>query len=1032
MTGLIKSPLKINFAGGTDTKTDPNQVPAGRFLSLVNMNYTEAGALTKRNGYSANVFPAISGSNQLASYSNALISLGSTLSSYSPALNLWENPKPLTPITLSTQALVRGGDNLTSIDSAVAGGLTCSVYTELNPVGDYNIYYQVIDQASGQTIVKETHVSSNANVGVFRPFAPVTSGSLPAGTSSGGPRVFVMGGYFVIIYVDNGSTTALVMYLAIPVANPTASPTVGLLATPEGDQVYDGFVLNNVLYVTFSGTSQVLYVASLNTSFATASHAVIAQAGSGSIDFAAMCADANGTQFWLSYITRSQAAGGGTVALVTSVFSLTFGLLGTSSTSLGGTGGSRFITLVNYSLAANSSVSALNEPTAPGTAGTVYDIQPSVFTYPYAYAAGTVTLGTISNPIYGLAIASKPLTYSGNVYIFCTLFSANQPTYFLMPLSGLTVANSSKPVAEFAYSNAGTNYTQVNKGASPFFSTVTVVGNTALFPYLYIDLVTPSSAANATVGVYGSAGGNLITLNLAPTNLPSAEAGLNLNFSSGVTFAWDGNTLCEQTFFYYPDRVTTSESTTTGATMALGTYLYQVIYEWTDNRGNVFNSAPSIPVQVTLTTGDNSAVITISSLNQTYKPAGFGGVQTVNIKVYRYSAAQPVYYLTGTVSNQSNPNLDTIFKDTNSNALILGNEILYTTGGTLSDDPPPSFTAFATYDSRLWGIDAEDPNLLWFSKQLIETAPVEWSSFLTYYVPPVIGIGGNTGPITGITPMDDKFIVFKKSAIYYIVGAGPDNTGANSQYSSPQSIVSTVGTTNPSSIVVTPNGIMFQSDKGIWLLGRDLSTSYIGAPVEAFNSYTITSAQVIPGTTQVRFTTNQPGFILVFDYYFGQWAWFTGITTNIVYSTAQYQNLYTFIDTTGTVYQETPGAYIDGASNLVTMSFQTGWLALQGLQGFQRAYQIFLLGQYLSAHTMTISAAYNYAPAPTQTDTLTPAGSGVEQYRLFLTQQKCEAIQITAQENLTIAGAGLSLSGMILLVGAKRAYPKGIPSSSVQ
>ena len=74
--------------------------------------------------------------------------------------------------------------------------------------------------------------------------------------------------------------------------------------------------------------------------------------------------------------------------------------------------------------------------------------------------------------------------------------------------------------------------------------------------------------------------------------------------------------------------------------------------------------------------------------------------------------------------------------------------------------------------------------------------------------------------------MDDKLIIFKKDAIYYITGTGPDNTGANGTFSDATFITSTVGCANPSSIVLMPNGIMFQSDKGIWLLDRQLGTTY--------------------------------------------------------------------------------------------------------------------------------------------------------------------------------------------------------------
>ena len=132
---------------------------------------------------------------------------------------------------------------------------------------------------------------------------------------------------------------------------------------------------------------------------------------------------------------------------------------------------------------------------------------------------------------------------------------------------------------------------------------------------------------------------------------------------------------------------------------------------------------------------------------------------------------------------------------------IVGNALIYTTGSVVEDIAAPASTASALFNNRLWLVDAEDQNLLWFSKQVIEAVPVEMSDLLTLYVAPTSGAQGSTGVITALAPMDDKLIIFKRDAIYYINGTGPDNTGANSQYSDPIFITSAVGCNNPSSIV---------------------------------------------------------------------------------------------------------------------------------------------------------------------------------------------------------------------------------------
>jgi hypothetical protein len=352
----------------------------------------------------------------------------------------------------------------------------------------------------------------------------------------------------------------------------------------------------------------------------------------------------------------------------------------------------------------------------------------------------------------------------------------------------------------------------------------------------------------------------------------------------------------------------------------------------------------------------------------------------------------------------------------------------------------------------LWGIDAEDPNLLWYSKQVIEATPVEMSDLFTIYVAPSIGSQGSTGDMTCLAPMDDKLIIFKANALYYMNGTGPDNLGANSQYSPPLFITSVVGSSNQQSIVFIPDGLIFQSEtaifedrvvtNGLWLLNRGMSVTYIGAPVESLtNEGSVQSAVTIPGTTQVRFTLSS-GIILMYDYYFQQWGTFEGAAS---LSSTSYQNLHTLLDENSNILQQTPDSYIDN-SNPVLMSFETSWINLAGLQGYQRAYFFYLLGEYLSPHFLQVGISYDYNPSIVQSVTITPdnyslpygdqspygqgtygGASRVEQWRIFFANQRCQAFKLTIQEIFdnslgVAAGPGLTISGLNCLVAVARGF----------
>jgi hypothetical protein len=480
--------------------------------------------------------------------------------------------------------------------------------------------------------------------------------------------------------------------------------------------------------------------------------------------------------------------------------------------------------------------------------------------------------------------------------------------------------------------------------------------------------------------------------------------------------------------------------TTTGANIQAGSY----ITDFDSMAGTITLNLPA-----TATASTNSLSITsicsvtldVPTLRLTYKTAN-----PIKIEIFRWSVAQQSFFQVTSIHNPliNDTTVDSLsFTDTLSDNQILGNSLIYTTGGVVENIGAPSFNAITLFDDRLWGIDAEDPNLLWFSKQVIEATPVEMSDLLTFYVAPTTAAQGSTGPMKCIAPMDGNLIIFKQNAIYYINGTGPDNTGQNNQYSPPIFITSTVGTTNQQSIVYTDAGLMFQSDKGIWMVLRNVQQAvYIGAPVEQLTlNARVNSATVIPGTTQVRFTLDS-GITLMYDYFYQQWGTFKNVPA---ISSTLYQELHTYLNSAGQIFQETAGSYLDGSSP-VLMSITTGWLHIAGISGYQRIYEFQLLGSYISPHKLAVQVAYDFAN-PIQQSIITPtnytgtfgsdslfgqtspfAGPGtLEQWRVQTEVQKCQTFQITINELFdpsfgTAAGAGFTLSGINCVIGVKKGY----------
>lgn len=1030
---LQKNPVNLNFNQGLDTKTDPKQVQLGKFLELNNSVFGTDGMLQKRNGYQPLAPLPTTDSTYLTTLNGNLTAVGTSISAYSTSSNDWVSKGNIQPLELSTLPLIRNSVNQSQTDTAIStSGLVCTAYTEVN-AGVSTIKYAIADSTTGQNIVSPRVI-------------PVSTG-----VPTGSPRTFVLGNYFIIVFTNLITATSHLQYIAISITDPsivTTNTDIASAYTSATTVAWDGVVYENTLYVGYNTTSggQSIKVASLSSNrVATGGAPSLAVTFAGEIaTMMSLCVDStilSSPAIFVSYYDTASSVGKSlavdqnlhTLMSPTSVIT-TGSILNITSSSQNNTCSIFYEVTNNYSYDSGvpTHYIASRTVTKPMTI-TVGIVSP---------AAGSAASGIVR--LRSVGLASKSCIINNTIYFLATYSSAYQPTYFLV--NGNSTAASPLIAAKLAYGNGG-GYLLTG------LPQISVNDNVAQVPYLIKDLIaavnkdTNIPDGTQTAGVYSQTGINLSTFVVGTEGISSSEIASSLHLTGGFIWMYDGYLPVEHGFFVYPDNIEATWSDTGGNIEAkpdgitnTNAYFYQAVYEWSDNQGNIHRSAPSIPISVTTTGAGTTGSITVNvpTLRLTYKTAN-----PVKIVIYRWSVDQQIYYQVTSISSAilNDTTTDSItFVDTMSDSAILGNSIIYTTGGVAENVAAPASNLMTLFDTRMWVVDAEDPNLLWFSKQVIETTPVEFSDLFTIYVAPTTGVQGSTGPTTAICGMDDKLIVFKKDAIYYINGRGPDNTGANNQYSEPIFITSTVGCDNQASIVLMQNGVMFQSDKGIWLLGRDLSTNYIGAPVEIFNTSEVKSATNVPQTTQIRFPIAL-GKTLMYDYYYNQWGTFTGVPA---ISSCIFQGLETFLNQYGQVYQETPGVYLDG-SNPVLLSFTTSWVSLGGLQGFERFYEMYLLGTYYTPFFLDVNIGYDYNPSITQNIQVTPDnytpdygdeanwGSGnawggpgnVFEAEIFPEVQKCESFQITINEvydrsSGVVAGQGLSLSGLNMIVGVKK------------
>jgi hypothetical protein len=1075
---LQKQALNIPFGQGIDTKTDPNQVQLGKFLNLSNAVFNSAGLLQKRNGFRILPNSPSTETTTLSIQNENLVAIGSVLQSYATSTQQWITKGDYQEVSLEVDHLVRSTNSQSACDMVVAANnACCTVY--LDSTGAY--FYTVSDAVTGEVIVPAVQLPSGATIA----------------------KVGNLGNSFIVTFFRQVGVIRKLQYIAIPSFQPQSPLPVADLATDVNSLTdgYDILSANSRLYYAYSSSFSggTVKVSFLDQSLFTNIFQVIP---GDTAQLVSISTDATNGNI---YVTFKAPSGD----VYNAIYDASLSILPTGAKTLVLTGFTvNHLTSAAYSGVNNIFYQITNTYSYSSTR-TDYILTNTIT------ETGVVSSSQVL--VRSVGLASKAFIYKNYPYFLANYAGSLQPTYFLINHLGLVVSKLAYgngmryastqvlPSVTFGTQNGVANVrvaylfttllAPVNKNidsnnGSNIYSQTGI--NIAQFYFNSGALTTSeiTGSLHITGGFLWQFDGSVPVEHnffLYPEDIGASPAIAGGGLSSQpyyyqVTYEWtdaDGNLHRSAPSLPLSVDLTNVSATPVsftgtwslnGTTMTVsstaGLRIGQVITDTTTGTNLAPNTiitdigtgsitfdppAPAAAVGDTVQTVDtNSITLNIPTLRLTYKKVP----NNARIVIYRWSLAQQIFYQITSIPLPINNNssVDSIaYVDNLNDAEIQGNLILYTTGGVYENIGAPACKNSTLYRARLWFVDAENPNVLWYSKPVVQGEPVEFTDLQTLYIAPTIGVQGSTGPVTALSSMDDKLIIFKENAIYYLNGNGPDVTGANNDYSDPILINSTVGCSNQQSIVFTPSGLMFQSNKGIWVLGRDLNTSYIGAPVEAYNNYRVISCVSVPNTNQIRLALSN-NVMLMYDYYYNQWGTFSGLNSR---SAIIFNNKHTFINTFNQVFEETPNLYLDG-SRAVLMSFTTAWAKLADLQGYQRAYFFYLLGNYKSPHTLSVNIAFDYDPAFRQSSKIFPINynppygndspygsqsvyggpSSVEQWRVFLANQRCQSMQITVQENYdpsygAQAGAGLTLSGINFVLGVKRGYTTLRPSLSV-
>lgn len=1171
---LQKQVIPIVFGQGIDTKTDSKQLKLGTLKSAKNVVYESIFAYRKRNGYDSIVLQDTVGVpiqkvKALTHYKDELnIFANDHFYSYSEALKKVTDKGLAYTARPTNTAIINNSYNHSNVDSIAVQGLNIFCYTNssLN-----ECHYSVQDATNGSLLVSYALVGTNAQ------FARLAS----------------INNFVYLIWVSGTN----VLFKRFSVFNPTVLSSVTVLAnninatTPTIDAISNASMIiiaynailagpvNQLTLATITQNGQVGNGFGVSTTNAVAidlsvdalNRVVIAYADATTVNYAVVNLNLQGyavtprlleTVSGCTNISGLQALslGGWNATLNTPVLADGVGIVGDSYVvSIAGVVnlGSGAQTFAIGNLVYFDGRRWLKSTNALKTSYRFYyEIGASLPSNHFVKRISADLQGNVSYvQIYcrSVGLAAKLFSINGKFYVPVAFQTTLQSTYFVLDEASSVVAKISPDLGGGLVLN----------GSLPH------VGYTSATQRAFPNLIKGINVSDGGT-FYSLLGINNTILDFAPINpYMTAVLGENLHLAGGALQMYDGNSVVEHGFHYYPENLVSNSVAPGGGQMVNGgTYGYVALYRWTDNAGQEHRSVPSLPLSITVTgsgassgtwatsvpitvttvstgSGRNGNTVTLTVASPAPNPPGkilinvTGSAAAVNVQVvpatgannggtflnlttaqlanflqtgsapgggisftvadssgllsdlratgggtqvltnggegdgqiatlanggvaqsasisvptlrltaktsvvlelYRTENAGTIYHLatSAVVPIFNDKTVDSIIiNDGLSDALLIQKQVLYTTGGVLENDAAPAANIVAVHTSsnRLFLAGLEDKHSVAYSKFRNPRQPVEFSSALQIAIDPV---GGN---VTALQSMDEKMIIFASDAVFYVAGQGPNNAGQQDTFVQPERISTEVGCIQPNSLVLLPEGIIFQSRKGIYMLSRNLQLSYIGAPVQGYNNLTITSGKLLGKLNQVRFTTSN-GDCLVYNYYLNQWATFDN---HQALGAEVLGDSYYYVRLDGVLFKENSTIFGDNGSP-ISMQLETGWMSFAGLQGFQRAYGMNLLGDFKSSHKLRIRVAYNFNEAFTQEllidtadfITSTTYGSvspyGAEspyggdgtalQVRVDFATQKCQAIKLYIADEQSVVGEGLSLSGMGLEVGGKQGLGK--------
>lgn len=971
---------------GLDTNADPKSSPPGTLTLAENVVYKRRSGggveARKRFGYTPRSASIVTGGSvaagrKLAQLGDEQLLLNTTsLFSWDPQAGKWGNvvSAGAVPIcTLDTQPVSATSNSVVDgLDVAVGGGYICTVY--------------------GQGANKSARVTvQNIATGVH-----VLDSALTFSVTTGILEIRVVALSTVFMIVANFTASNALLSKTIAYATPaTISAEVSVSAT-----IQTGGVNGAIWDMQRAGSNDWAMIALRTT---TPNVTVIRwnsnQTSGGSGTQAITCSNGVG---WLTW---DHSDGFGYLATLDNAAGLRT-LVATDTTA---------------ALAAAAVVDAAL--TGPQRNVTGYRVGTSNSIFYEDTTAGQFALKFIGRSTGGgagavyqrsIGVSGKPFLKNGHYILPCNFHNAesasapasgvliDQRTFFFLDVTTTTAFSGVVVAKAFFGDGGGQLYTSSRA------------------PVASVDLdsnrvITIARRRAADAVLLGSTAGDNISRSAwhvimdfsLPSSSPLAVGGSALYVPGASTKSYDGSSLCEAGFHVLPETPTVTIAAGGYGTGVAGLVGTIICWRYTDNKGQVHRSAPSQAVFGTTTAANGITVVTAQTYRLSERAAN------VVVEVYFTTVNGSVFYLAAQTVNDNTVDTVTIsgFAAVGvTPTLVVQQPQLYTTDGTLAHVPYPPARLMCAWGGRLFLAGVEDNCDIWVSDERITGEGTSFSDAN------VVSMEREGGAITAIAELDNRLIIFKRSALYELTGGGPAPSGEGG-FGQPSRITATVGTVIPESVVKTPQGLMFQSLRGFYILPVGGGQPVRLHGVETFESLTVTGAALLESVEQVRFMSSA-GTTLVYHYGLpddagvGRW---TNHPNLIAVDCAVFGGTFCFLTSAGILNAENTAWNDNGAAIAVQVQFN--WLNLAGLFGDVRLWRLYPLVDVVTGFTITLALEVDFTTGAVQSPTFVVAATGSPALELRPGRQDAFAYRLTISETSTTQG--FQLSGLQLELGAE-------------